>query len=50
MNDKKYVVYKHTSPNGLVYIGITCQRPTRRWNGGNGYSYNHHFYDDVYNA
>ena len=47
MNDKKYVVYKHTSPNGLVYIGITCQRPTHRWNGGNGYSYNHHFYNAI---
>lgn len=37
LNIKNYTVYKHTCPNGKVYIGITCQKPHRRWNNGNGY-------------
>jgi group I intron endonuclease len=37
-NDKQWCVYKHTSPNGKVYIGITCQKPEKRW--ANGYGYN----------
>lgn len=31
-----YCVYKHTSPSGKVYIGITVQNPLYRWNKGNG--------------
>ena len=34
---KKYYLYKHTFPNGKVYIGITCQKPERRWRFGKGY-------------
>ena len=38
MKDKKWCVYKHTAPNGKVYIGITSQSPSRRWrNNGAGY-------------
>jgi group I intron endonuclease len=38
MSGKKYLVYKHTNKvNGLVYIGITSQRPKARWNNGKGY-------------
>lgn len=33
-----YCVYKHTCPNGKVYIGITMQNPLHRWNGGRGYA------------
>lgn len=33
-----YCVYRHTSPSGKVYIGITCQEPERRWRGGWGYA------------
>lgn len=40
----KFVVYKHTCPNGKVYIGITSQRPKHRWNNGEGYRGNIHFY------
>lgn len=29
--ENTYSVYKHTAPNGKVYIGITCQRPEARW-------------------
>lgn len=32
-----YSVYKHTFPNGKVYIGITMTDPRKRWNGGSGY-------------
>lgn len=32
-----YLVYKHTSPSGKVYIGITSQRVTKRWKNGRGY-------------
>jgi group I intron endonuclease len=36
--EKLYCVYKHTSPSGKVYIGITCQEPPeKRWQNGNGY-------------
>lgn len=40
---KTWCVYKHTAPNGKVYIGITSRKPEERWNGGNGYSHNKHF-------
>lgn len=40
-----YCVYKHTCPNGKVYIGITSQKPSHRWlSDGRGYSHNEHFY------
>lgn len=38
-----YCVYKHTSPNGKVYIGVTSQRLKRRFNNGKGYFHNEHF-------
>ena len=34
---KNFIVYKHTSPNGKVYIGITKQNPKQRWGNGSGY-------------
>jgi group I intron endonuclease len=33
----RWLVYKHTSPSGKVYIGITSQNPQSRWNKGKGY-------------
>lgn len=46
-----YCVYKHTLPkefskksNDMVYIGITSQKPERRWQNGLGYTYNQYFY------
>lgn len=38
-----YCVYKHTTPNSKVYIGITSKKPEERWKGGAGYSNNKHF-------
>jgi group I intron endonuclease len=38
-----YKVYKHTSPNGKVYIGITAQAVTERWRKGKGYLHCPHF-------
>ena len=39
-----YTLYKHTTPNGKVYIGITSRKPEARWEGGNGYKSNIYFY------
>lgn len=39
-----YKIYKHTAPNGKVYIGQTLQAPERRWRNGAGYVRNPHFY------
>lgn len=39
-----YTVYKHTSPSGKVYIGITGRPVSRRWHGGSAYRNNAHFY------
>lgn len=33
-----FYVYRHTSPSGKCYIGITCQEPEYRW-GNNGCRY-----------
>ena len=38
-----FVVYKHTAPNGKVYIGITGRKPNYRWRDGKGYNQNKHF-------
>ena len=38
-----YCVYKHTSPSGKIYIGITGQTPEKRWGHGVNYSYNIRF-------
>ena len=42
-----YTVYKHTAPNGKVYIGITKQQPEARWKNGKGYRNNEHFYNAI---
>lgn len=44
IEDRCYVVYKHTSPSNKVYIGVTCQNPPeKRWANGKGYRDNKHF-------
>ena len=32
-----HTLYKHTFPNGKVYIGITKMEPEKRWANGRGY-------------
>lgn len=36
--ENNYYIYKHTAPNGKVYIGQTCQNPKDRF-GNEGYRY-----------
>lgn len=46
LKNKAFAVYKHTNMiNGKVYIGITSNKPEKRW-GSNGINYktNKHFY------
>lgn len=35
--NNKWTVYKHTSPSGKVYVGITNQPILKRWKNGLGY-------------
>lgn len=43
-----WVVYKHTTPSGKMYFGITHQKPINRWGrNGNGYRSNKHFYNAI---
>ena len=43
---KEYSVYKHTAPNGKIYIGMSSN-PVMRWNNGEGYRDNEGFYADI---
>lgn len=45
--NKEYKVYEHICPNGKIYIGITCRELKKRWDNGNGYKYNEHFYKAI---
>lgn len=47
MQERNYCVYKHTAPNGKMYIGITCQEPEKRWDSGYGYYKNEHFFNAI---
>lgn len=41
-------MYVHENKiNGKRYVGITSQTPERRWNKGNGYIQNKHFYSAI---
>ena len=35
--NKNWSVYEHVFPNGYRYIGITCQKPEKRWKKGRSY-------------
>ena len=46
--ERKFCVYVHINNiNYKKYFGITCQKPEKRWNKGNGYKANRHFYDSI---
>lgn len=42
-----YSVYKHTTPSGKVYIGITSKPVKERWLNGRGYAKNEHFWNAI---
>lgn len=42
-----YYVYKHTSPSNKVYIGITQQKPEKRWGSGANYDGNIRFMNAI---
>lgn len=43
-----YVVYIHENIiNGKVYIGITGQKPSKRWDNGRGYNNNVYFHSAI---
>ncbi len=42
-----YCVYVHTVPDGRRYVGITCNEPETRWNGGRGYKQNPLFFNAI---
>ena len=43
-----YSVYKHTFPNGKIYIGITKFKPEYRWNKGKGYDRQSYMYRAIH--
>lgn len=43
MPNEGYSVYRHISPSGKSYVGISCD-PEKRWNNGEGYAKNLFFY------
>lgn len=47
MKEKTYCVYKHTTPSGKIYIGITSRNPKSRWANGNGYKNSRHFFNAI---
>lgn len=47
-SDNIYIVYKHTTPNNKVYIGITKHDPKYRWlNNGRGYKVQSTFFNAI---
>lgn len=44
---ENYTVYKHTTPNNKVYIGITKRNPKDRWRNGFGYVENTYFFKAI---
>lgn len=44
---KNYIVYKHISPSGKVYIGITSRSAKERWGNGNYYKDSKKFYNAI---
>lgn len=40
----EFYVYIHISPSKKRYVGVTTQRPEKRWDNGKGYKFNKHFF------
>ena len=45
--EKKYIIYKYTSPSNKIYIGQTCRNLDRRAANGIGYIHCTHFYSAI---
>ena len=45
--EKRFVVYTHTTPSHKKYIGITSRRPSLRWSNEFGYRSNKRFFNDI---
>ena len=45
---KKYCVYCHTNKqNNKKYVGITSEKPEKRWKNGLGYKHNEYFFNAI---
>ena len=44
---ENYIVYMHTSPSDKRYIGITSNKPEKRWQNGLGYKNQDYFYNAI---
>lgn len=42
-----FCVYKHTTPSGKVYVGLTSKNVEERWLNGRGYKRNNHFWNAI---
>ena len=47
IKDKTYTVYRHTAPNGKMYVGVTSQPLQKRWLNGYGYTRSTHFFNAI---
>lgn len=47
LSERKYTVYKHVTPDGKAYVGMTCQRLCDRWGHGGGYLKNQAFAEAI---
>lgn len=45
--NKRYFIYKHTNPEGKIYIGITQKLPYDRWKNGGGYKGQKRLYEAI---
>lgn len=46
--ERKYFVYRHVTPDGLIYVGATSfKKPEKRWGNGRCYQANKRFTDAV---
>lgn len=47
INNNQYTVYMHISPSNKKYVGITKNKPTKRWDCGRGYKQNKYFFNAI---
>lgn len=45
--EKRYIVYKHITPDGKSYIGATSTSTQRRWQGGTNYKTSYRFNEAI---